>query len=140
MHKRAALALGPKCTRGEAALAGGPAQASAPIPHGYYPETAMFYQKKLSNQAAKETQVLTTPILFTTSPFPFTTSPFPSTTSPFPSTTSPFISTTSPFSSFPVSLDHFAVSLDHFLVPSSLPLPFPPHLHFRSLVTYTSVP
>ena len=40
MHKRAALALGPKCIRGEAALAGLQARASAPISHGYDPETA----------------------------------------------------------------------------------------------------
>ena len=42
MHKHAALALGPKCIRGEAALAGLQARASAPIPHGYYPEIAIF--------------------------------------------------------------------------------------------------
>ena len=45
VHKRAALALGPKFIRGGSALAlaGGAAQASAPIPYGYYPETAIFY-------------------------------------------------------------------------------------------------
>ena len=42
MHKRAALALGPICIRGEAALAGGPAQASAPIPYGYYPDSRVL--------------------------------------------------------------------------------------------------
>ena len=45
MHKRAALALGPICIRGEATLAGLQARASAPIPYGYYPETAIFCQK-----------------------------------------------------------------------------------------------
>jgi len=49
MHKRATLALGSKCMRGEAALAGGAAQAGAPIPHGHYPETTIFFHRYAYN-------------------------------------------------------------------------------------------
>ena len=42
MHKRAALAYRPKMHTGLGCSSRGVSPASAPIPHGYYPETAIF--------------------------------------------------------------------------------------------------
>ena len=42
MHKRAALALRPKMHTGLGCSSQGASPASAPIPHGCYPETAIF--------------------------------------------------------------------------------------------------